>query len=291
MDIQDLLKRVKEVEIRTRGIVRSTFSGQYHSVFRGRGVTFREVRDYIPGDDIRDIDWNVSARMNHPYVKTFEEDRELTVLLLVDISSSQSFGSVKQFKREVAAEIAAILAFSAIRNNDLVGLGLFTDFIERYLPPKKGRPQAFRVLAELVEFEPKHKTTNIANALQFVNRVFRKRAIVFVLSDFLDSSFENELLQVALRHDVVAIHLVDPFERKLPEIGWVKFLDSETNEEVWLNTNSKKVQQLWSTSFIQEQLKVAEICKKAKVDRIEISTVQDIVPLLTSFFKQREKRF
>lgn len=291
MDVKELLKRVKEVEIRTRGVVQNTFSGHYHSVFRGRGVTFREVREYIPGDDIRDIDWNVSARMNHPYVKTFEEDRELTVLLLVDISESQSFGSVKQYKREVASEIAAILAFSAIRNNDLVGLTLFTDRIEKYIPPKKGRPQAFRILAELVEFEPKKKGTSIANVLQFVNRVFRKRAIIFLMSDFLDDNFENELIQVATKHDVVAIHLIDPLERNLPKIGWIKVLDPETNEEIWLNTDDKKTRQLWNTCFIEKQLKILDICNKSKVDRIELSTVQDIVPLLTSFFKQREKRF
>lgn len=291
MDVKELLKRVKEVEIRTRGVVKNTFSGHYHSVFRGRGVTFREVRDYSVGDDIRDIDWNVSARMNHPYVKTFEEDRELSVLLLVDVSTSQFFGSVKQLKRNIAAEIASILTFSAVRNNDLVGMVLFTNIVERYIPPKKGRSQAFRILSHLVEFEPKFNGTDLSKVLQFSNRILRKKSIIFILSDFLDNNYDSELLRLSIKHDVVAVHLIDPFERNLPNVGWIKLLDPEVGEEIWLDTHNKKTQQMWNTSFMNAHLRVAEICKKSKVDRIEISTIQDVVPLLTSFFRQREKRF
>ncbi|MDK9700908.1 MAG: DUF58 domain-containing protein [bacterium] len=287
INAKELLKRVREVEIRTRGIVRNSFTGQYHSVFRGRGVTFREVRDYVPGDDIRDVDWNVSARMNHPYVKTFEEDRELTVLLLVDVSSSLQFGTSKQWKSEIAAEIAAILAFSAIRNNDKVGLLLFSDQVERYLPPKKGRSHAFRVLTELVEFEPKHARTELTSTLLYVDRILRQRSILFLLSDFQSEGYSDALRKVASRHDLVAVHLLDQWEEKLPKLGWLKVFDAETKQETWLNTNSIDVRNKWKSGFLKQRESVVETLKKARVDRIEVTTDQDVVPVLTNFFHRR----
>ncbi len=287
MDAKELLKRVREVEIRTRGIVKTTFTGQYHSAFRGRGVTFREVRDYIAGDDIRDVDWNVSARMNHPFVKTFEEDRELTVLLIVDISGSQQFGSLRQWKAEIAAEIAAILSFSAIRNNDKVGLLLFSDHVERYLPPKKGRSHAFRVLTELVEFEPKNQGTNLTNVLEYVDRIMRQRSILFLLSDFHSEGYHDALQRVASRHDVVAVHLIDQLEEKLPQAGWLKVIDAETNQETWIDSNRKEVQAAWQEGFRKQREQTIAQLSRSRIDRVEIKTNDDIVPILTDFFQRR----
>lgn len=287
MDAKELLKRVRAVEIRTRGIVNTSFTGQYHSVFRGRGVTFREVRDYIPGDDIRDIDWNVSARMNHPFVKTFEEDRELTVLLAVDVSASNQFGSQSQWKSEIAAEIAAILAFSAIRNNDKVGLLLFSDRVERFLPPKRGKSQAFRVLTELVEFEPQHKLTNLTSALEYTDRILRQRSIIFLLSDFHASGYNDALQRAASRHDIVALHLVDKLEANLPKVGWIKVFDAETQQETWLDTNDEKVRTAWQNGHWIQREATNTLLNRAHVDKIELSTDVDVVPVLASFFKRR----
>ncbi len=287
MNAKELLKRVREVEIRTRGIVNTSFTGQYHSVFRGRGVTFREVRDYIPGDDIRDIDWNVSARMNHPFVKTFEEDRELTVLLLVDVSSSQQFGSVKQWKSEIAAEIAAILAFSAIRNNDKVGLLLFSDRVERYLPPKKGRSQAFRVLTDLVEFEPKHPGTNLTSALEYASRILRQRSILFLLSDFHTAGYSDALQQTASKHDVVAVQLVDKLEEDLPDVGWLKIFDAETMKESWIDSSRAEVRRAWKNGFQLQRENTLAILNRSRVDKVEVKSDVDVVPVLADFFKRR----
>jgi uncharacterized protein (DUF58 family) len=240
-DPREILKKIRRIELRTRRLVNASFSGRYHSVFKGRGMNFEEVREYTAGDDIRTIDWNVTARMNAPYVKKFTEERELTVMLLVDVSASGSFGSVELSKRELAAEVAAILAFSAINNSDKVGLLLFSDDVELFIAPKKGRLHTLRLIREMLYFQPRGKQTNLAAALEYLNTVMSRRAVVFLISDFLAPDYTKPLTVSSRRHDVVAMPVLDPGEERLPDVGLVTFEDAETGEQIEINTSSSSV--------------------------------------------------
>jgi len=291
MDTTELLRKVRKIEIRTRGLSRHIFSGQYHSAFKGRGIAFSEVREYQYGDDVRAIDWNVTARFNHPYVKVFEEERELTVILLIDISQSQAFGTSVSPKRNIVAEISAVLAFSALQNNDKVGAILFANDIEKFIPPKKGRTHMLHIIRELLYFEPKTKGTNIAKALEFLFNSIKKRAIVFVISDFLANDFENPLKIVARKHDTVAIQIYDKREGIIPKLDLFYAMDSETGEMLWFDASdpvSLRNYQIWWSS---QQLKLQENLNRNKVDLIRFATDEPYIAPLIEFFRRRGKRY
>ncbi|MCB9210373.1 MAG: DUF58 domain-containing protein [Ignavibacteriales bacterium] len=288
---KELLKQVRQIEIKTRGIVNEVFSGEYHSVFKGRGMEFSEVREYQIGDDIRTIDWNVSARFGHPFVKVFEEERELTLMLLVDLSGSLVFGSVEKTKQQIAAELTAILAFSAMKNNDKVGLILFTDEIEKFVPPKKGKSHILRIVREILSFEPQGNKTNIKGALEYFNHSIKKKSIAFLISDFIDNDYEKILKIVSKKHDFVNIHLEDPREKDLLKSGIIKFRDAETHELRYLDTNSKIVQNFFNTKIKEREEIQNNLFKKSRVDTIKIDTSSSYVRPLIDFFKLREKRW
>ena len=296
METKELLKKVRRIEINIRGMVNEVFAGEYHSVFKGRGMEFSEVREYQPGDDVRNIDWNVSARMNHPFVKIFDEERELTVMILFDSSSSESFGSVQQQKGQVAVEIAALLASSAIKNNDKVGLIIFSDHIEKFVPPRKGRKHILRVIRELLYFESRDETipsseTNITIALEYLNQILKRRATIFLISDFLAEGFEKDLQIANKRHDLVAIHIIDPLEEKLPSVGLLELEDLETGETVLLDTSVSEVRDSISENVYSERAKLERLFKSIGVDFIDIYTNQSYVKPLTRFFRLRARRF
>lgn len=288
---KEILKKIKRIEIQTRGIVNDVFSGQYHSVFKGRGMDFSEVREYQYGDDIRTIDWNVSARVGHPYVKVFEEERELTVMLLVDVSSSANFGTFEQMKGELAVELCAVLAFSAIKNNDKVGLIIFTDRIEKYVPPKKGKSHVLRVLRELLYFRPRGIETDINAALEYLNRLTRKRATVFLVSDFLSEDYEKALQIANKKHDIIAITIIDPREKAMPGVGLIEFEDAETGETVVINTSDAALMNMFASQTEQERLKREKLFKSMNIDFIDIYTNRSYVKPLVKFFRMRAKRF
>ncbi len=291
MDTKELLKKVRQLEIRTRGVVNQVFSGEYHSVFKGRGMAFSEVREYMPGDEIRTIDWNVTARLNHPFVKVFEEERELTVMLLVDMSGSQFFGSQRALKRDIAVELSAVLAFSAMKNNDKVGAILFTDEVEQFIPPRKGRSHTLRIIRELLSFEPKSNKTNVRRALEYLNKVLKKRAIVFLISDFIDRGYEQSLRIAGKRHDFIGIVLLDPRERELPKIGLITFHDAETGRQQWIDTLDKRVRTGHSASWADQQKTRRSLFLKSKLDGVEIRIDQPYLKPLSDFFQRREKRW
>ncbi len=288
---KELLKQVKQIEIRTRGIVNEVFSGEYHSVFKGRGMEFSEVREYNIGDDIRSIDWNVTARFGHPFIKIFEEERELTVMLLVDMSGSLVFGSVEKTKQQIAAEMSAILAFSALKNNDKVGLILFTDQIEKFVPPRKGKSHALRIIREVLSFEPQGNKTNIRQALEYFNHTIKKKAIVFLISDYIDGGYEKILRIVGKKHDLIGIVLRDIREKNLINAGLIKFRDAETNDIRFIDTSDKSVRQ----SIINENEKWMEYRRQlflsSRLDSIDIETGGSYIKPLVDFFKLREKRW
>lgn len=290
MDTKELLKKVRLIELRTRGPVNQIFSGEYHSVFKGRGMEFSEVREYQFGDDIRSIDWNVSARLNHPYVKIFEEERELVVMLLVDLSRSESFGTARQMKNEIATEICALLAFSAIKNNDKVGLILFTDTMEKFIPPKKGRSHILRILRELISFEPKGIGTNIRGALEYFNKVIKKRSIAFLISDFLDEGYDKPLRIVGRKHDLIAVGMYDPRETGLPKVGLMKLRDAETGEEMWVNTSDKDLRDQFEQYWRVEKEKRDRLFLTSRVDTIDVRVDQPYINPLVDFFRLRERR-
>ena len=250
MDTKELLKKVRKIEIKTKGLSSQVFSGEYHSAFKGRGMAFSEVREYMPGDEIRTIDWNVTARFNHPYVKVFEEERELTVMLIVDISASESFGTKEMLKREIIAELCAVLAFSATQNNDKIGLTLFTDQIELYVPPKKGKKHILRIIRELIEFQPNGKKTDIKEALRYFTNMVKKRSIAFIVSDFMDDNFEDALKVANKKHDIVALKIEDAIENEIPNIGLIQLKDNETGQTKWINTSSKKTRTKYKANAI-----------------------------------------
>jgi len=288
---KEILKKVKRLEITTRGLVNDVFSGEYHSVFRGRGMEFAEVREYQYGDDIRTIDWNVTARQGHPFVKVFEEERELTVMLMVDASSSGEFGTADRMKGEIGVEICALLAFSAIKNNDKVGLIIFTDKIEKFVPPRKGKPHVLRVLRELLYFKPEDKKTDISLALEYLNRVAKRRSVVFMISDFISGDFEKPLRIANKRHDIVAINVVDPREMEIPDIGYIELEDAETGEQMLLNTGSKEIRDMFATESSEAKAVREKMFKSMNVDSISVRTDESYVEPLIRFFKMRAKRF
>ncbi|MGQ0815211.1 MAG: DUF58 domain-containing protein [Gemmatimonadota bacterium] len=300
---RDVLRQVKQIELRTRGLVNSIFSGEYHSVFRGQGMEFAEVREYQAGDDVRNIDWNVTARIGHPYVKKHVEERELTVMLLVDLSGSEQFGTHERFKAERAAEMAAVLALSAVRNNDRVGLLIFTDHIEHVVPPKKGKRHVLRIIRDLLAFSPKGRGTDIASALDYTGRLLSHRAVVFVLSDFAlnvrpdegaDSAafqrFERSLRLVGRRHDVVAVSIRDDVESAVPDVGLVVLRDPETGEDIAVDTGRQELRSRYRTFISQERNALRRTFRRNGVDEIEIATTGSFVVPLLAFFRRRERR-
>lgn len=288
----ELMATIRRIELRTRRLVNDSFAGEYHSVFKGRGMEFDEVRPYQPGDEIRTIDWNVTARTGQPYVKRYVEERELTVMLVVDASASENFGSVKRFKRELAAELTAVLAFAATTNNDKVGLLIFTDQIELYIPPRKGRKHILRLIRELLAFEPKHSGTNIKLALDSVNRLLKRKAIVFLVSDFIANpdSYRKELSITNQRHDLIAVDLSDPMEEGIANVGVMAVEDPESGEIVWVDTGSRAWQQAFRQRMSQLATGKDQAFLNASVDRIHVATHEDYTTPLTQFFAQRAMR-
>lgn len=287
MDTKEILKKVRKIEIKTRRLSDHIFSGEYHSSFKGRGMTFSEVRQYQYGDDIRSIDWNVTARYNEPFIKVFEEERELTMMLLVDLSASEFFGTVNHFKRDIIAEISATLAFSAIQNNDKVGLLVFSDEIELFIPPKKGKTHVLRIIRELIEFQPKSKKTDIAQALRYFSNVMKKKAIVFMLSDFMDEGYENALKIVSRKHDVTGIRVYDKHETEIPKLGMVPMQDAETGEVILVNTNSKSVRTKYKANYLQQLALYEDIFRKSGAGTINTRVDESYVKKLLSYFKRR----
>jgi len=287
MDTKEILKKVRKIEIKTKRLSNHIFSGEYHSSFKGRGMTFSEVRQYQYGDDIRNIDWNVTARYNEPHIKVFEEERELTMLLMVDISASEFFGTDEQFKRETLTEIAATLAFSAIQNNDKVGLLLFTDEIELYIPPKKGKSHVLRIIRELIEFHPKSKKTSINKALEYLLGVLKKKAIVFVLSDFVDNNYDQAMRIIGRKHDVTGIRVYDKYEAELPKLGMIQVVDAETGKKLLVNTNSKKVRNQYRANYLKTVDYYKTTFKKSGSGVIHTMIGRDYVKELMGYFKGR----
>ena len=287
MDTKEILKKVRKIEIKTKRLSNHIFSGEYHSSFKGRGMTFSEVRQYQFGDDIRNIDWNVTARYQEPYIKVFEEERELTMMLLVDISASKAFGTNEQFKRDTVTEIAATLAFSATQNNDKVGLLLFTDEIELFIPPKKGKSHVLRIIRELIEFKPKSKKTNLEQAFKYLSSILKKKAIVFVLSDFVDDHYDNALKIMGRKHDVTGVRVYDRYEAELPKLGMINVLDSETGKTITVNTNSKKVRTQYKANYLKTANYYKNSFKKSGSGTINTMVGRDYVKELMGYFKGR----
>jgi uncharacterized protein (DUF58 family) len=288
METSELLKKVRKIEIKTRRLSRNIFAGEYHSAFKGRGMAFSEVREYEFGDDIRDIDWNVTARYARPYIKIFEEERELTVMLLVDVSGSKNFGTVNMMKNDVTTEIAATLAFSAIQNNDKTGVIFFSDKIEKFIPPKKGRKHILYIIREIIDFQPENKKTDIGQALKYLTNVMKKRCTVFVLSDFIDKGNYSDALTIANRkHDIVAIQIYDRRETELPSVGLMKMLDAETGVERWIDSSSKSIRNMFGKWWNNRQNDMIQLFKKCHVDYISVRTEDDYVKSLLALFHKR----
>lgn len=289
--MKELLKQVRRIEIKTKGLVNQVFSGEYHSVFKGRGMEFSEVREYQFGDDIRNIDWNVTARFGHPFIKVFEEERELTVILMVDLSGSLMFGTLENTKQQIAAELSAILAFSALKNNDKVGLILFSDKIEKFVPPRKGKTHVLRIIRELLSFKPGGKATNLKSALEYLNSTIKKRSIVFLLSDFIDDGFEKILQIISKRHDLIGITISDRRENNIPSVGLIKLIDAETGNERWIDSSSAAVRKHLQAQSEIRRVKRKKMFLSNKIDSIEIKTGENYVTPLVNFFKMRERRW
>ena len=288
METSDLLKRVRQIEIKTRGLSNNIFAGHYHSACKGKGMSFSEVREYQYGDDVRDIDWNVTARYNKPFVKVFEEERELTVMLLIDVSNSLDFGTVKQLKKDMVTEIAATLAFSAIQNNDKIGVIFFSDRIEKFIPPKKGRKHILYIIRELLDFKPESKRTDIKIAVEYLTNVIKKRCTTFMISDFIDENdFRNALTIANRKHDIVAIQVYDRRMAELPDVGLMKVRDAETGHEQWIDTSSRALRRAHNDWWIQRQGVLNETFTKSNVDSVSIRTDQDYVKSLLNLFAKR----
>ncbi|HJB72020.1 MULTISPECIES: DUF58 domain-containing protein [Barnesiella] len=288
METSELLKKVRHIEIKTRGLSRNIFAGQYHSAFKGRGMAFSEVREYQYGDDVRDIDWNVTARYNKPFVKVFEEERELTVMLLVDVSASRNFGAVGEAKREMMAEVAATIAFSAIQNNDKIGMIFFSDKIEKFIPPKKGRKHILYIIRELIDFTPDNTGTNIGLALEYMTNAIKKRCTTFLISDFIDNGdYKNALSIANRRHDLVAIQVYDRRESQLPNVGLIKLQDSERGVEQWVDSSSAAVRARYAEWWNARQDKMLTTLRKSRVDLATIATDDDFVVALMNLFQRR----
>ncbi|MDB0006767.1 DUF58 domain-containing protein [Flavobacteriales bacterium] len=289
METSDLLKKVRKIELKTRGLSNHIFAGEYHTAFKGRGMAFSEVREYQPGDDIRTIDWNVTARFNTPFIKVFEEERELTVMLIIDVSGSKNFGTQKQMKQELVTELSAVLAFSAIQNNDKIGVIFFSDKVEKFIPPKKGKSHILRIIRELIAFEPENKGTDIGEALRYFNNVIKKRAVCFVISDFMGDNFEAPLKIANKKHDVVTISINDKREEELPDIGLIQMKDAETGEVKWIDTGNKSIRQNYKKNYLRNKEEVNQLFKNSGVDSIQLRTDMDYIKPLIQFFKRRVK--
>jgi uncharacterized protein (DUF58 family) len=288
METSELLKKVRKIEIKSRGLSNQIFSGEYHSAFKGRGMAFSEVREYTPGDDVRTIDWNVTARFNSPFVKVFEEDRELSVVLLVDISASGAFGTSNQFKQDVITEICAVIAFSASQNNDKIGIIFFTDKIEKFIPPKKGKTHILRIIRELIEFKPENKKTNIELALKYLTNVIKKKSIVFLISDFLSNHDYKDAIKIAnKKHDLVALRIIDKTEMDIPQVGLMKLKDNESGNILWIDTNDKLFRKQFATNKINFESNLKEIFNRAGIDSANINTQESYIKPLMNLFKKR----
>lgn len=287
MEATELLKKVRRIEIKTRGLSRHIFAGEYHSAFKGRGIAFSEVREYQYGDDIRSIDWNVTARLNHPYVKIYEEERELTVMLLIDVSGSGSFGTRVGFKRDIMTEVAAVLAFSAIYNNDKIGVIFFSDIVEKFIPPQKGRKHILRIIRELLDFKPQSNKTNLSEPLRFLTNAIKKRCTAFIISDFIVPDFEEALRIAANKHDVVSLKVSDPLEKAIPDVGLIKVMDSETGAEKWIDTSSQHTRRAYEEWWNNHIANIRNTFKRCGVDYAELSTKDDYVKPLIQLFESR----
>jgi len=292
VEASELLKKVRKIEIKTKGLSRNIFAGEYHSAFKGRGMAFSEVREYQFGDDIRNIDWNVTARYGHPFIKIFEEEREMTVMLLVDVSGSRDFGTVERMKKNVIIEIAAILSFSAISNNDKIGVIFFSDQIEKFIPPKKGRTHTLRIIRELIEFEPVSRKTDISVALRYLTNAMKRRVTAFIISDLMDNaaSMEQALSIANNKHDMVGLRIYDEREAELPSVGMIKFKDAETGEYLWVDSSSKTVRATYRKHWNERNKKLDSLLKKTGLDYVNISTREDYVKSLVALFKKREHK-
>jgi uncharacterized protein (DUF58 family) len=292
VEASELLKKVRKIEIKTKGLSRNIFAGEYHSAFKGRGMAFSEVREYQFGDDIRNIDWNVTARYGHPFIKIFEEERELTVMLLVDVSGSSNFGTVERMKKNVIVDIAAILSFSAISNNDKIGVIFFSDQIEKFIPPKKGRTHTLRIIRELLEFEPVSKKTDIAMALRYLTNAMKRRVTAFVISDFMDKlpSMEQALSIANNKHDMVGLRIYDEREAEMPSVGMIKFKDAESGEYLWVDSSSNHVREVYRQDWNERNKQLDSLLKKTGLDYVNISTREDYVKSLVALFKKREHK-
>lgn len=288
METAELLKKVRKIEIKTRGLSSQIFSGEYHSAFKGRGMAFSEVREYTPGDDVRTIDWNVTARFNSPFVKVFEEERELSVVLLVDVSASGAFGTNKQFKQELITELCAVVAFSASQNNDKIGVILFSDKIEKFIPPKKGKSHILRIIRELIEFKPGNKSTNLELALKYLTNVIKKRSVVFLLSDFLtDLNFKDALKIANKKHDLIALRIIDKKETQLPEVGLIKLKDNETGKHMWIDTSDKSFRKQFQINQLKFETDLKDAFSRSGIDATNIFTDESYIKPLMNLFKKR----
>src|ERR1039457_3643592 len=290
METSDLLKKVRKIEIKSRGLSNQIFSGQYHSVFKGRGMAFSEVREYQYGDDIRNIDWNVTARFNHPYIKIFDEERELTMMLIIDVSGSNHFGTVHTLKEDLIMEIAAVLAFSAIQNNDKVGVIFFSKNIEKFIPPKKGLSHILRIIRELIDFKPQNRETNIAGALRYFTNVIKKRCTAFIISDFLNQGFEDAIKIANKKHDLIAVSIYDPRETEIPDLGLLRIKNAETDQQMWIDTSSAKVRLNYKNWYDRHNKYLSDVFIKSGLDVVKIRTDQDYVKPLINLFRKREAR-
>jgi len=286
-DTAELLKKVRRIELKTKGLSNQIFSGEYHSAFKGRGMAFSEVREYAVGDEVRTIDWNVTARFGHPFVKIFEEERELTVILVVDVSASDSFGTTAQIKKSMITEICAVLAFSAITNNDKIGVIFFSDKVEKFISPKKGKSHILRIIRELIEFKPEGSGTNISEALRYLNNVVKKRSIAFLISDFMDEDYEDSLKLANRKHDMVALRIYDRRESEMPNVGMAQFTDPETNEVRWVNTSSRKVREAYRQAALDREIKASNALRRAGIDTAAIATDESYIQPLRNLFSKR----
>jgi uncharacterized protein (DUF58 family) len=290
MESSELFKKVRKIEIKTRGLSNQIFSGQYHSVFKGRGMAFSEVREYQPGDDIRNIDWNVTARFNHPYIKIFDEERELTVMLLIDVSASNQFGTKKAFKQELITEIAAVLAFSAIQNNDKVGVIFFSKTVEKFIPPKKGTSHILRIIRELIEFKPQQQGTNLTEPLRYLTNAIKKRCTAFLLSDFMDRGFEDAIKIANKKHDLIAVRVFDERELELPDVGLIRARDAETSKQIWVDSSDRRVRRQYNNWYKAHLEYLSETFVRSGVDVVKIATDQDYIKPLLGLFRKRGAR-
>jgi uncharacterized protein (DUF58 family) len=286
-DTAELLKKVRRIELKTKGLSNQIFSGEYHSAFKGRGMAFSEVREYAVGDEVRTIDWNVTARFGHPYVKIFEEERELTVILVVDVSASDSFGTTQQIKKSLITEICAVLAFSAITNNDKIGVIFFSNKVEKFISPKKGKSHILRIIRELIEFKPEEQGTNISEALRYLNNVVKKRSIAFLISDFMDQDYEDSLKLANKKHDMVALRIYDKRETEMPNVGMAQFSDPETGEVRWVNTSSRKIREGYREAALNRELRADNALRRAGIDMAAIATNESYIKPLRNLFSKR----